>query len=289
MVVENKNGTTHQHLLVSKARIAKKDMSIPRLELTAALTLVKLMINTCKALKKFEIKDRYAWVDSTTVLYWLANKGTWSQYIRNRVTKIQEFKNCTWRYVPTSMNPSDLGTRRANPGKLNDLWWNGPDWLGEPTKWPESPEIVQTKESSSELIKPKEKLFLQKGDENQNWQINLITKFSYWKLLRISAYIFRFANNCKNESKRTGPLTTTEIIQFAEKAWVRIAQLGCDEMKSLSLKKDDSGVFRYHGRVPDYYPVFIPRQHALAQKIIEHYHCKNVAFWIIFSFIHCND
>ena len=64
-----------QNLLVAKSRVAPKEMSIPRLELVAAHTLAKLQSNAIKALVSFPISSYHNWVDSITVLCWLANRG----------------------------------------------------------------------------------------------------------------------------------------------------------------------------------------------------------------------
>ena len=101
----------NQSLLVAKSRVAPKDTSIPRLELIAAMTLVKLQSNVLRTLKVQPIRSVHNWVDSVTVLYWLANKGTWSAFVRNRVEKIKELGDAEWFFVPTGNNPSDLGTR----------------------------------------------------------------------------------------------------------------------------------------------------------------------------------
>ena len=102
-----------QNLLVAKARVAPKGMSIPRLELVAAHTLAKLQNGVSKALASFPITGYHNWVDSMTVLYCLANRGEWSTFVRNRVKKIEELTDSSWKYVPTSENPSDLNTRSS--------------------------------------------------------------------------------------------------------------------------------------------------------------------------------
>ena len=85
--------TSHQNsqtsnLLVAKARIAPRDFSIPRLELVAVHTLSKLMNRVRKALIKYNIIEAYNRVDSTTVLYWLKERGSWSQFVRDRTQQI---------------------------------------------------------------------------------------------------------------------------------------------------------------------------------------------------------
>ena len=78
-----------QNLLVAKTGIAPKDMSIPRLELVAAYTLAKQQSSVSKALTSFPIACYHNWVDSTTVMCWLANRGEWFTFIGNRVKKIR--------------------------------------------------------------------------------------------------------------------------------------------------------------------------------------------------------
>ena len=79
-----------QNLLAAKSRVAPKEMSIPRLELVAAHTLAKLENNVSRALASFPITAYHNWVDSITVLCWLANRGEWTTFVRNRVKIIGE-------------------------------------------------------------------------------------------------------------------------------------------------------------------------------------------------------
>ena len=88
--ITTKDGKGVQNLLVAKSRVAPKNQTIPRLELVVSLILAKLMAHFTDALHHFTINRIVYWVDSMTVLYWLDNKGTWSQYVRKEVTKIQE-------------------------------------------------------------------------------------------------------------------------------------------------------------------------------------------------------
>ena len=57
-----------------------------------------------------------------------------------------------WRHVPMSENPADLASRG---GDLTPLWWNGPGWLFDRSKWPEylvtSPTI--TSEAEAKVVR----------------------------------------------------------------------------------------------------------------------------------------
>ena len=56
-------------------------------------------------------------------------------FVDNRVKKIQSCPNTQWRYVTTSENPSDLGSRGGSVNEA-EQWWNGPPWLFDPSLWP---------------------------------------------------------------------------------------------------------------------------------------------------------
>ena len=82
-----------QHFFAAKSRIAPKGKIIPKLQFTAALVLVKLQSNILVSLQNYQIKSYYHWVDSTTVLYWLLTKVSWTFYVRNRVKRIEALSN----------------------------------------------------------------------------------------------------------------------------------------------------------------------------------------------------
>ncbi|XP_070550015.1 uncharacterized protein [Ptychodera flava] len=180
--------------LTQGERIAPKHMSIPRLELIAAHTLAKLHYNVNKALSNFRIMACHSWVDSTTVLYWLSNHGEWSTFVRNRVKKIGELTESKWRYVPTAENPSDLGTRGSAPSRLGTLWFQGPSWLSSEGDRPVQPEISESEGVKSEKKSTKKRevmLLLEDATQNETkaWSQELLSKFKFWKLLRITSYI----------------------------------------------------------------------------------------------------
>ena len=76
---------------------------------------------------RFTINRIAYWVECMNVLYWLDNKGTWPQYMRNKMKKIQKLSKGKLRHVTTYQNPSDAGTRGMT--KITKMWLEGPEWL----------------------------------------------------------------------------------------------------------------------------------------------------------------
>ncbi|XP_078361896.1 uncharacterized protein LOC144646227 [Oculina patagonica] len=263
-----------QTLLVGKSRIAPRDQTIPRLELVAAHTLSKLMHHLKEVLKDQRIEEYHCWVDSTTVLYWIKGQGTWSQFVRNRTKAIQDKEYLQWHYVPTGDNPSDQGSRGVAPSKMGELWFRGPEWLSAHDQWPDQPEVSGSPENDKERVTPKhEKQFLVKEMEVENeTRDTLLGKYtSYWKLLRVTAFVMRFINNCRKHKKQKGPLMTEEL-QAAENFWIIQAQAAQELKSDVKLRADEEGILRCVGRVPNYHPVFLPRNSKLAALIVQQVH-----------------
>ena len=65
----------------------------------------------------------HTWTDSQVVLNWITNPNLHlSRFIKRRVDKILGIapSNC-WRYVHTSVNPADIGTRDGITKNLHSL------------------------------------------------------------------------------------------------------------------------------------------------------------------------
>ncbi|CAH4034274.1 unnamed protein product [Pieris brassicae] len=79
-------------LLVGKTRLVPKNKSVtlPRLELSGALLLSKLMATVINCLRGHVIRT-YGWVDSTIVLGWLnGDPARWKTFVSKRVQQITE-------------------------------------------------------------------------------------------------------------------------------------------------------------------------------------------------------
>ncbi|GFU02095.1 uncharacterized protein TNCV_533161 [Trichonephila clavipes] len=137
---KNLKSETLVWLITSKSRVAPiKSLTIPRLELCAAVLLAKL-VKRVVAVLQLETAELYLWSDSMIVLAWLRKEPMdLKTFVQNRVAKIQElYPNQLWRHVPSDQNPADLVSRRVDPDKLlqQNLWFNGPTFLSGDDDYP---------------------------------------------------------------------------------------------------------------------------------------------------------
>ncbi|XP_053696878.1 uncharacterized protein LOC128744118 [Sabethes cyaneus] len=112
------DGTVSVRLITSKSRIAplenlkamKKNVTIPRLELSSALLLSHLYE---KFSSNVTVKSTFFWIDSMIVQHWLASQPSrWQVRVANRVSEIQHItKGGAWNHVPGIENPADLISR----------------------------------------------------------------------------------------------------------------------------------------------------------------------------------
>ena len=142
-VVHQRNSVS-QGLITSKSRISKHT-TIPRIELVSTLMVANLVQNVKSALKSENVRSVTGWTDGTVVLYWLTEKGNYS--LLERVNKIREKEFIKWYYVPTKENPADIGIRGSLIVNISRVWWEGPSWLPDKTKWPNQPLITSTTDS----------------------------------------------------------------------------------------------------------------------------------------------
>jgi hypothetical protein len=68
-VIEQENGAT-QGLVCSKSRIAKRNLTIPRLELVSGHMAANLVANVDTAIGNEKVTSVHCWLDSTVALYW---------------------------------------------------------------------------------------------------------------------------------------------------------------------------------------------------------------------------
>ena len=185
-VIMQDSGVT-QGLVTAKSRLARQGLTIPRLELVSGHMAANLAVNMRNALESFPLATNIqCWLDSTVALHWLSDNGEYRQFAENRVRKIQRHTNLMWHYVPTSENPTDLGSRGGSVTKA-ELWWRGPKWLADPKKWPTDIVTHATQESQAER-KVQRELFAGTVEVNHDFD-HVLEKFGLRKALRVCAWI----------------------------------------------------------------------------------------------------
>jgi len=127
-------------LACSKNRLASVKVTLPRLELLAALVGARLLHYFCQR-TFIDITEATLWSDLTVVLRWIRQDlNRWKTFVCNRVTEIQSYTTPSqWRHCPGKDKPADLLSRgvTAEQLKIMDVWWYGPSWLAQPPRqWP---------------------------------------------------------------------------------------------------------------------------------------------------------
>ena len=130
------DGSKSKSFVTSKSRVAPlKAISIPRLELMAAVLGTKLAESITKALD-IKMDSVVFFSDSMNVIHWVRSiSRSFKQFVANRISFIQEVSDPKqWHYVPTKENPADMLTRGLKVKTLAncDLWWDGPTFLDMP-------------------------------------------------------------------------------------------------------------------------------------------------------------
>ena len=278
-VVHQKSGTT-QSLVAAKARLAKKGLTIPRLELVAGHMAVNLVDNVRQALAGFPVVSVHCWLDSTVALHWIRGGGQYRQFVANRVRKIGAHDVDSWRYVSTTQNPADLGSRGGSVVDAT-LWWNGPEWLQDRGAWPFNPVTTASPESNVESKIVREVIAAVNVDLELDEFDQLLERHDLRKTLRICAWIARFAHNCRvSNPKITGPITTAER-QSQNDWWFRRVQSRArnsikftDDELQLNLQPNVSKILECRGRIQGRYPIYLPDDCLFTEKFVELAHVR---------------
>ena len=299
------NGDVSSRFVMAKAKVAPLSAtSIPRLELMGAVIAIRLATSVAKALE-IAMDSVVFWSDSMNVLWWIrTHSRILKPFVANRVSEIQAGSSPSqWMYVPTSLNPADVVSRGQSSAAIaqNDLWWSGPPYLVQHEEsWPSQIEKFTEPVNSEVRAKavreqqPQQTSFL----VLHNWALAPEKFPSLNKLVRKTALVYRFVNNCQVPvaQRQYGQLTVEELddaLQIIIRATQQEAfaseyallQKGSSipsssQLCSLSPFVDDAGVLRMRGRLQgaEYlsdqakHPVILPRHSRLTELVIREQH-----------------
>ncbi|GFV89640.1 integrase catalytic domain-containing protein [Trichonephila clavipes] len=191
-----------------------------------------------------------------------------------------------WGHCPGKDNPADLLSRGTSAVKLtqNELWWHGPPWLKlTPDHWPNRHRDILDSELCSEELEHRSSVHV--AVTQQREALVDINRFSSLKkLLKTTAWVFRFVNNARNIYKSMDFYITADEIQNAEYFWLKCVQSefysaeilalkqneqlrSSSEIKSLVPYLDENNLLRLTGRLleadlcfDEKHPVIFPRR-----------------------------
>ena len=285
------------NLLVAKSRVAPKGQTLPRKELLGALQMSKLFEVARNVVSSvLKVNEEFYFSDSKTALCWIKNReGRFKQFVEKRATTIRETTDPSrWDHVKGIENPADITTRAINPLELKESrkWFKGPEWLCKHiNEWPlHKEDFTHTEESATELIANDRKRLETSmiTQENVVCPIEIERYSSLTRLLRVTAYVLRFINNCrKHAEKKVGELEAEEI-QRSETFWVILTQKEFKSerkfeqvSKQLRIYEDHKGVLRAQGRLEKaklhinrIFPIVLPDRGHFIELLVRDAHFK---------------
>lgn len=302
----SKTGRVHVQLICSKCRVAPiKQVTIPRLELQAAVTAVKVD-SMLKRELNIQFDKTYFWSDSEIVLKYICNDNLrFHVYVGNRVGMIRRHSDPgEWYFVSGKVNPADLVSRGESFHKFDmNMWLNGPEFLHDyQAAWPKQPIISK----SPGLVKDPE---IKKAEvcvgamdtvpvqgeicvRSDPLCVVMDHYSSWYRTKRAIAWWLRLMDMLRG-NKREGNLTADEVrhagVLLIKKSQsqsygpeVRLLKAGKCILKSSSLTKlcpfmDDNGVLCVGGRLKEAplvskHPCIISDKHVISKAIVRDFH-----------------
>ena len=126
-------GRVYCSLVMGKSRVTPlKQVTIPRLELTAAVLSVRMSSLLREQLQYDNIEETF-WCDSRVTLGYISNDAKkFHVFVANRIQQIRDkTESGQWKYVNSQENPADHASRGLTVKSLlnSSFWFSGPAFL----------------------------------------------------------------------------------------------------------------------------------------------------------------
>ena len=209
-----------------------KSVTIPRLELTACTTSVKLGAMIKDELKIHNLKDHYL-TDSTISLGYIFNeKKRFRVFVANRTQKIRSYTSTEqWHHVDTNENPSDHASRgiSVNNEKAVNQWLNGPEFLWKDISASSNSVpgySYALKDDDPEIREQTVSVHTTKIAQSAYVVTRLEHQFSSWrKMIKIVAVMMKFSDRARKIEDRTCQFTlSVSNLEKAETAIIKMIQ-----------------------------------------------------------------
>jgi hypothetical protein len=250
---EREDSTARCYLITGKTQVAPRvKITIPRMELVAAVKSVRLAKKAREALKIPLVGTRY-FTDSSAVLGMLRTESSkFNEFVGARVSedKVNSNVEDEWRWLEGNCNPADLGTRsRATPRDMipGSEYQEGRPWMTEPeSAWPckKSFSPAPAEEFRKDMLE--EACCVAKGIAPQGEQENdfpEVKRGGLDRLIRVYRYVMAAVHRWKRKKGASGPvlinrtsLSGKRVIGYPSAECLRSAELFLIEQAQKGMK-----------------------------------------------------